>query len=47
MKLGRNLEAERMNKLVIVLSEQNRMDDLVKAAQDKEYREQLLEEFKV
>ena len=36
-----------MNKLVIVLSEQNRMDDLVKAAQDKEYREQLLEEFKV
>ncbi|MBQ6806488.1 MAG: hypothetical protein IJO97_03545 [Lachnospiraceae bacterium] len=36
---------QRINKLIILLTEQNRTDDLVKAAQDKEYREKLFHEY--
>lgn len=36
---------ERVNELILRLSEQGRMDDIVKAAKDKEYQEQLFREF--
>lgn len=45
IKQGSDSERARNNQLILVLSKQNRMDDLVKAAQDAEYREQLLREF--
>lgn len=38
------LEAERINQLNLLLSEQGRMDDLVRAAKDREYQEQLFRE---
>ncbi|MCM1089021.1 MAG: hypothetical protein NC419_12765, partial [Muribaculaceae bacterium] len=45
VKQGTKQEAERINKLIIILSEQNRTDDLIRAAQDSEYQEQLFREF--
>ena len=33
------------NKLVQLLAQQNRMDDIIKAANDSEYQEQLFKEF--
>lgn len=42
---GRLDERECFNKLIILLSEQNRTNDLIRAAQDKEYQEQLFREF--
>lgn len=41
---GMLLEAERINKLILRLAEQNRMEDIVRAAQDREYQEQLFRE---
>lgn len=38
---GMRQEAERFNQLIIILSEQGRMEELVKAAKSKTYREQL------
>lgn len=35
----------RMNRLILKLSELGRMDDMVKAAKDKEYQEKLFREF--
>lgn len=34
-----------MNRLILKLSELGRMDDIVKAAKDKEYQEKLFREF--
>ena len=34
-----------MNRLILKLSELGRMDDMVKAAKDKEYQEKLFREF--
>lgn len=45
VECGSNTEIARNNQLILALSGQNRMDDLVRAAQDGEYREQLLKEF--
>lgn len=42
---GREEMQERLNKLTLLLAEQGRMDDIVRAARDKEYQEQLLNEF--
>ncbi|MCM1213437.1 MAG: hypothetical protein NC548_02835, partial [Lachnospiraceae bacterium] len=42
---GQKQEAERINKLNLILSEQNRTDDIIRAAQDSEYQEQLFREF--
>ena len=33
---------ERINQLIILLSKQNRSEDIIKAASDKEYQEKLL-----
>lgn len=45
---GMQQEAERFSQLIILLSEQNRMDDLVRAAKDKKYQERLFrEELKI
>lgn len=41
---GMLLEAERINQLNLLLSEQGRMDDLVRAAKDREYQERLFRE---
>lgn len=42
---GRKIERARMNRLIKILSEQNRLDDIVKAASDSEYQEALFKEF--
>ncbi|MCM1121679.1 MAG: Rpn family recombination-promoting nuclease/putative transposase [Eubacterium sp.] len=39
---GRQQEAERFSRLILLLSEQDRMDDLVRAAKDEKYRKRLL-----
>ena len=44
---GRKEERHRINQLNILLSEKNRTEDIVKAALDKEYQEQLLKEFDI
>lgn len=42
---GKAEERERMNQLIVMLSEQSRTDDLVKAAKDIKYQEELFEEL--
>lgn len=42
---GQNEERKRMNQLILMLSEQARMEDLVRAAKDKEYQEELFKEL--
>ena len=42
---GQSMERARMNRLVQLLSEQNRLADIVKAASDSEYQEALFKEF--
>ena len=42
---GQYMERIRMNRLVQLLSEQNRLNDIVKAANDSEYQEALFKEF--
>ena len=37
----------RVNRLTQLLAEQNRIDDIIKAASDKEYQEKLLKEFQL
>ena len=34
-----------INRLIVLLAEQNRMEDIIKAACDPEYQKELLEEF--
>ena len=38
---------DRRNRLTILLLEQNRTEDLLRAAQDKEYQEKLFKEYEV
>lgn len=45
LKAERLAGEEQVNKLILKLSEQNRMEDIVKAAGDKEYQKALFEEF--
>lgn len=40
-----NKNLPKANKLVLLLAQQNRMDDIIKADNDNEYQEQLFEEF--
>ncbi len=42
---GREEGQERINQLIIQLSKHNRTDDILKAATNREYQEQLLKEF--
>ncbi|MGN1174038.1 MAG: hypothetical protein ACI4S1_01110, partial [Roseburia sp.] len=42
---GKQKAGEQINKLTVVLLEQNRTGDLLRAAKDKEYQKQLLEEY--
>lgn len=44
---GREEGSERMSKLIILLSEQSRNEDLLKAAQDAEYRKVLFKELNI
>ncbi len=41
---GSRAEAERFNQLIILLSEQGRLDELVRAAKDRKYQERLFRE---
>lgn len=42
---GKIEERERMNRLILILSEQERTEELIRAAKDIEYQEQLFEEL--
>ena len=42
---GEQLTLQKMNRLTQLLAKQNRIDDLVKAANDADYQEQLFKEF--
>ena len=42
---GRKEALDSINQLIIMLSKENRSEDIVKAAADREYQEQLLKEF--
>ena len=42
---GRQKAGEQINKLIVALLEQNRTEDLLRAAKDEEYQKQLLREF--
>ena len=44
-KAGPQLTLQKMNRLTQLLAKQNRIDDLVKAANDADYQEQLFKEF--
>lgn len=44
---GKTQGQERVNHLILLLSQHNRMDDIVKAAQDTKYQEKLFQEFKI
>lgn len=45
LEAGRREILDKMNQLIILLSEQNRKDDIIKAANNKEFQEQLFREF--
>ena len=45
LKKGMQQGQERINQLIILLSKQNRSEDIIKAASDKECQEKLLKEF--
>ena len=45
MAEGEQLTLQKMNRLTQLLAKQNRIDDLVKAANDADYQEQLFKEF--
>ncbi len=45
MKEGRRAEKQRVNTLILKLSELGRTDEIVKAAADETYQNQLFEEF--
>ncbi len=42
---GRQEGQNRINQLIILLSKENRGEDIIKAAEDREYQEQLFKEF--
>ena len=45
IKVGESLGANRINQLILKLSELNRTDEILKAAADREYQKELLKEF--
>ena len=45
LEAGRRESLDKMNQLIILLSEQNRKDDIIKAANNKEFQEELFREF--
>ena len=45
MEKGQNKGQDRVNRLNRLLAEQNRTDDIIKAAGDKKYQEKLFKEF--
>ena len=45
LEAGRRESLDKMNELIILLSEQNRKDDIIKTANNKEFQEQLFREF--
>lgn len=45
LEAGRRESLDKMNQLIILLSEQNRKDDIIKAANNKEFQEQLFRKF--
>ena len=45
MQEGIQKGQERINQLNILLSEQNRSEDIIKAATDRDYQERLFKEF--
>ena len=45
IKEGESLGANRINQLILKLSELNRTDEILKAAADREYQKELLKEF--
>lgn len=44
---GEVIGMERLNRLIQLLTKEDRLDDIVKASEDSEYQKQLLEEFSV
>ena len=44
-EVGRQEGQNRINQLNILLSKENRGEDIIKAAEDREYQEQLFKEF--
>ena len=44
-EMGKQEERRRLNTLILRLTEDDRADDIVKAAQDEDYQKQLLEEY--
>ena len=44
-EVGRQEVQNRINQLIILLSKENRGEDIIKAAEDREYQEQLFKEF--
>ena len=44
---GRREGKQEMNRLIQLLAEQNRMEDIVLSAQDEEYQKKLFEEFQI
>ena len=42
---GKDEGQERVNRLVKILAENNRVEDIIKSAGDKEYQQKLFEEF--
>ena len=46
-EVGRQEGQNRINQLIILLSKENRGEDIIKAAKDREYQEQLFKEFNV
>lgn len=45
IELGRKETLDRMNRLIISLAENDRMEDILKSAEDREYQQKLFEEF--
>ena len=45
MAEGEAEESERMSRLIIILTEQHRQDDLLKAAKDTQYKKEMYQEF--
>lgn len=44
-EIGKEIGENRVNNLIVLLSKSGRMDDIVKAAQDKAYQNKLFKEF--
>lgn len=42
---GKETESERYNHLILVLNQENRLDQIVKIASDREYRESLFRKY--